>query len=182
MSDNKSMNDIVEIPSPRGVLRLRPEREDDQAFRYRLFWDSRPELALLPLEPAMREQLMQHQFRAQTVSYRAQFPDARFDIIELDGAAIGRIVVDRPGSAIHIIDQAIMPQRRNLGLGSTIMRALMQEAARAGLPVRLMVSTANDPSQRLYLRLGFVPIQTGVTHIELEWRPGSAATSGASAP
>jgi ribosomal protein S18 acetylase RimI-like enzyme len=118
----------------------------------------------------MREQLMQHQFRAQTMSYRAQFPNARFDIIELDGAAIGRIVVDRPGSAIHIIDQAITPQYRNLGFGGTIMRALMQEAGSAGLPVRLMVSTANDPSQRLYLRLGFVPTHTGVTHIELEWR------------
>jgi ribosomal protein S18 acetylase RimI-like enzyme len=167
------MDDIVEIPSPRGMLRLRPEREDDLAFRFRLFCDSRPELALLPLEPAMRDQLMQHQFRAQTMSYRAQFPRARFDIIELDGAAIGRIVVDRPGTAVHIVDQALTPPYRNLGLGSTIMRALMREAAGMNLPMRLQVGSNNDASLRLYLRLGFAPIRTTATHIELEWRaPG----------
>jgi ribosomal protein S18 acetylase RimI-like enzyme len=175
------MDEIVEIPSPRGPLRLRPEREEDLAFRYRLFCDSRPELALLPLEPAMREQLVQHQFRAQTVGYRTEFPNARFDIIEAEGVAIGRIVVDRPGSAIHIVDQAITPAYRNLGLGTTIMRALMEEAARAGVPVRLMVSTDNEPSRRLYIRMGFMTIGTSPTHIKLEWRAGAGPNSAASA-
>lgn len=173
------MDEIVEIPSPRGMLRLRPEREDDLAFRFHLFCDSRPELALLPLEPAMREQLIQHQFRAQTMSYRAQFPRARFDIIELDGVAIGRIVVDRPGTAVHIVDQALAPPYRNLGLGSTIMRALMREAGGMNLPIRLQVATNNDASLRLYLRLGFVLGRTTATHIELEWHPRPGATSGA---
>jgi RimJ/RimL family protein N-acetyltransferase len=164
------MDEIIEIASPRGTLRLRPEREDDQAFRLQLFRDSRPELSMLPLEAAMREHLVHHQFNAQTVGYRTQFPRARFDIIELDGGAIGRIVVDRPGTAIHIIDQAITPTFRNLGLGSTIMRWLMQEAADAGLPVRLHVFSGNDPSRRLYDRLGFVPIGETSTHVEMEWR------------
>jgi len=169
------MDEIVEIASARGPLRLRPEREDDQAFRLQLFRDSRPELSMLPLAPEMREQLIHHQFNAQTVGYRTQFPRARFDIIELDGAPIGRIVVDRPGTAIHIIDQAIVPAWRNLGLGTTIMRALMQEAAGAGLPMRLMVFSGNDPSRRLYERLGFVPVRETGTHVEMEWRAGGEA-------
>jgi ribosomal protein S18 acetylase RimI-like enzyme len=172
--DNKAMGEIIEIPWSRGPLRLRPERDDDRAFRLQLFRDSRPELAMLPLPPQVCEQIVQHQFQAQTVSYRTHFPRARFDIIELDGGAIGRIVVDRPGSALHIIDQAITPAWRNLGLGTTIMRWLMEEAAGAGLPVRLMVFSGNDPSRRLYNRLGFVPIGETPTHIELEWRAGSA--------
>ena len=167
------MDEIIEIASSRGPLRLRPEREDDQAFRLQLFRDARPELSMLPLAPEVREQLIHHQFNAQTVSYRAQFPKARFDIIELDGAAIGRIVVDRPGSALHIIDQAITPAWRNLGLGTAIMRALMQEAADGGLPVRLMVFSGNDPSRRLYERLGFVPIHETGTHVEMEWAPAA---------
>jgi RimJ/RimL family protein N-acetyltransferase len=164
------MDEIIEIPSSRGPLRLRPEREDDRAFRLQLFRDSRPELSMLPLEPAMREHLIHHQFNAQTVGYQTQFPRARFDIIELDGGAIGRIVVDRPGDAVHIIDQAITPAFRNLGLGTTIMRALMQEAADAGLPVRLTVFSGNDPSRRLYDRLGFVPTAETPTHVWMEWR------------
>src|SRR4051812_16733139 len=95
-------DDVIEIGldlgTARHLLRLRPEQETDLAFRYRLFCESRPaEFALLQLEPAAFEQLMGFQFQAQTVSYRANFPQARFDIIELDQAPIGRIVVDRPG-------------------------------------------------------------------------------------
>jgi ribosomal protein S18 acetylase RimI-like enzyme len=173
------MDEIVDIPCSRGLLRLRPERDDDLAFRFRLFCDAQPELALLPLAGAAREQLMNLQFRAQTMSYRAQFPHARFDIIELDGVAIGRIVVDRPGAAVRIVDQALVPQFRNLGIGTAIMRALMQEASRAGLPMRLHVTSSNDAALRLYSRLGFVPVETSATHIELEWRaPARAAESG----
>src|ERR1700730_6481918 len=107
--------DTVEIASPRGVVRLRREREEDQAFRFRLFCDARPDLALLPLATEVRDQLMTMQIRAQTRCYRAQGPAARFDIVEPEGTPIGRIVVDRPGTAIHIVDQALSPPFRNLG-------------------------------------------------------------------
>jgi ribosomal protein S18 acetylase RimI-like enzyme len=171
------MPDTIEIASSRGLLRLRPEREDDLAFRLRLFGDSRPDLALLP--PAAREQLMGLQFRAQTMSYRAQFPQARFDIIELDGVAIGRIVVDRSPAALRIVDQALVPPCRNLGIGSAIMRALMQEADRTRRILRLHVASNNDAAMRLYVRLGFVPVETSAAHIELEWRaPAHAAEGG----
>jgi ribosomal protein S18 acetylase RimI-like enzyme len=160
----------IEIPSPAGMVSLRREREDDRDFRYRLFCDSRqPELALL-LPPAAYRQVMTHQFHAQTVSYLAAFPQARFDIVELDGRPIGRIVVDRPGSKLHIVDQAIIPALRGRGIGTAIMRALMDEAAASGLPVRLTVASSNDPSMRLYLRLGFVPIDSVPLFIELEWQ------------
>lgn len=165
------MDDVISIASPLGRLALRPEREDDQAFRYSLFCVSRPpEWDMVQLDPQFREQLMRHQFEAQTTSYRAQFPKARFDIIELAGQSIGRIVVDRPGSMLHIVDQAIVPQLRNKGLGTAIMRSLMDEAGARGLPIRLMVGSSNDPSLRLYLRLGFTPIEESLAYIELEWR------------
>src|SRR5437588_4784230 len=108
---NSAMSDAIEVSSPVGIVRLRPERADDEDFRYRLFCDSRPaEWALVRIEPALLEQLMRQQFQAQTASYRAQFPKARFDIIELGGERIGRIVVDRTGDEVHIVDQAVIPE------------------------------------------------------------------------
>jgi ribosomal protein S18 acetylase RimI-like enzyme len=172
------MEDVTEISSPLGSLRLRGERGDDRDFRFRLFCDSRlPEFALLARQvgPAAYEQIMHMQFQAQTTSYRAQFPRARFDIIELHGAPIGRIVVDRPGTEVHIVDQAVVPAMRNRGIGTVIMRALMDEAAQAGLPVRLKVASSNDPSMQLYLRLGFVSIETAPLYIDMEWRAPSSA-------
>lgn len=165
------MPSIIEIPSPLGMLRLRPEHDEDRAFRFQLFCDSRqPEWYQVELDPAVREQLMRHQFQAQTATYAARFPRARFDIIELAHEKIGRIVVNRPGDMLHIVDQAIVPRLRNRGVGTAIMRALMDEAALGSLPVRLKVADANDPSLRLYLRLGFVPIESIPAYIELDWR------------
>jgi ribosomal protein S18 acetylase RimI-like enzyme len=164
-------DDVIAIGSALGMLHLRPERDEDASFRFELFCESRPaEFALLQLDPAAFEQLMRFQYHAQTVTYRTNFPDARFDIIERDGAPIGRIVVNRPGTMLHIVDQAIVPELRNRGLGTAIMKALMDDAGRAGLPVRLKVASTNDPSMRLYLRLGFVPIRTEPLFIEMEWR------------
>jgi ribosomal protein S18 acetylase RimI-like enzyme len=160
---------ILHIASPAGTLDLRPERDDDREFRYRLFCDSRqPEFALLP--PPVYQQIMAHQFHAQTAGYRGQFPQARFDIIELAGERIGRIVVDRPGTMMHIVDQAIVPLLRGRGIGTAIMRVLMDEAQAAGLPVRLEVASENDPAYRLYQRLGFVPIESAPLYMRLEWR------------
>jgi ribosomal protein S18 acetylase RimI-like enzyme len=57
------------------------------------------------------------------------------------------------------------------------MQALMDEAARDGLPVRLKVASSNDPSMRLYLRLGFLPIETVPFYIEMERKaPSPIAT------
>ncbi|PSJ65703.1 GNAT family N-acetyltransferase [Kumtagia ephedrae] len=165
------MHDVVDVASPLGRLQLRPEREDDQAFRFDLFCNSRlPEWRLVALDPNLFQQIMRHQFHAQTVSYRAQFPNARFDIVELDRAPVGRIVVNRPGDVIHIVDQAIVPELRSRGIGTGIMTALMEEARRNDIPVRLKVASDNDPSMRLYFRLGFAVIDTTVTYLEMEWR------------
>jgi RimJ/RimL family protein N-acetyltransferase len=144
---------------------------EDDAFRFQLFCDSRlPEWYAVALDPAVRAQLMRHQFEGQTATYAARFPKARFDIIEMAGEPVGRIVVNRLGNMVHIVDHAIVPSLRNQGMGTAIMRALMDEAARAAQPVRLKVASSNDPSLRLYLRLGFVPIASIPAYIELEWR------------
>jgi ribosomal protein S18 acetylase RimI-like enzyme len=152
---------------------LRAERDSDRPFLYRLFCDSRlPELALLAQQvgPLAYEQIMRMQFQAQITSYHAQFAQARFDIVELREVPTGRIVVERPGDMVHIVDLAIVPSMRNRGIGTAMMRTLMDEAAQAELPVRLKVASSNDPSMRLYLRLGFVPIETAPLYIEMEWR------------
>ncbi|BCH33363.1 hypothetical protein MesoLjLc_52930 [Mesorhizobium sp. L-8-10] len=155
------------------MLRLRPERDEDEAFRYRLFCESRTkEWDPVRSNAVLFEQLMQHQFRAQTVGYRSQFPKARFDIVELDGRPIGRVVVDRPGTMIHVVDLAIVPSLRNRGIGTAMMQSVIDEAQHSGVPIQLYVSSENDPSLRLYLRLGFAPIVSHPSYILLERQPG----------
>ena len=167
------MNDTSTMPSPAGDLTMRPEREDDEAFRFELFCASRqPEFARL-LAPDVLETIMRQQFHAQTVSYRGRFPRARGDIIEMAGKQIGRIMVDRGEKVLHIVDQVITPELRNRGIGTTVMRALMDEARRTNRVVRLGVAAANEQALRLYRRLGFAPIETKEHYQWLEWRPAA---------
>ena len=158
------------IDIPFGVLRLRPESDDDAAFRFALFCQSRPDWALLPLCGEALAILLQQQFRAQTAGYRAEWPGASCDIIELDGEPIGRLVVDRPGDALHLIDIALLPACRNRGIGSAILGRLSAEARAARLPLRLEVATSNVAALRLYRRLGFVARASTELQIQLEWR------------
>jgi ribosomal protein S18 acetylase RimI-like enzyme len=53
-----------------------------------------------------------------------------------------------------LIDIALLPQYRNQGIGSTLLRELLADAARAGCAVSLKVENTN-PAARLYERLGF---------------------------
>jgi ribosomal protein S18 acetylase RimI-like enzyme len=169
------MDDATAIPSPAGDLIIRPERDDDEAFRFEMFCASRqPEFARL-LAPEVLEPIMRQQFDAQAVSYRVRFPRARGDIIELGGKPIGRIMVDRGEEVLHIVDQAITPELRNRGIGTTVMRALMAEARRTNRAIRLGVAAANEQALRLYRRLGFAPIETKEHYLWLEWRPNMAA-------
>ncbi|MGO4837001.1 GNAT family N-acetyltransferase, partial [Rhizobiaceae sp. 2RAB30] len=84
------------------------------------------------------------------------------------------IIVDRPGSMIHVVDLAIVPSLRNRGIGTTILQDILHEAARSGVPTQLYVSSENDPSLRLYQRLGFIPLVSDPSYILLEWRSETA--------
>ncbi len=144
----------------------------------RLFCDSRAdEWEQLHLDATIRGQLMHLQFEAQTASYRTGFPAARFDIVELADEPIGRIVIDRPGNMLHLVDIVLAPRYRNRGIGTAILEALIEEARAAQLPVRLAVAASNASALRLYLRLGFISIGAAAMHVELERRPRMAERS-----
>ena len=168
--DIDTMGNVREIPSPIGMLRLRSESEEDQDFRYRLFCNSRPPQFAV-LAPEAFEQVMTYQFHGQNLNQLARFPQASFDVIELAGEPIGRVVVDRSAAVLHLVDLAIVPQWRDRGIGTAIMRALMDDARAAEIPVRLEVAATDDPAVRLYLRLGFIPIETAAFYARLEWQP-----------
>lgn len=154
-----------------GRVRRRPERAADEGFRFDLFCGSRPPGEdLAALDAPLRERLMRQQFRGQDTSYRANYPDARFEIVEHDGAPIGRIVTARTPDAVLIVDIALIAAFRRRGIGASLVNDVLDDARAAGLPVRLTVSANNAPALRFYLRLGFKPIESSAIGMRLEWR------------
>jgi predicted GNAT family acetyltransferase len=86
--------------------------------------------------------------------------------------------VHRTSKELNVIDIAILPEFRGQGIGGTLMRRLMDDAAAAGQIVQIHVEQ-NNPAQSLYRRLGFVPkpgTGEGIYH-EMEWRAGNAAST-----
>ena len=53
-------------------------------------------LQAMPVDDAIKDSLLRMQFQSQTASYRAQYPAARFDILERDGVPIRPL--DRPAT------------------------------------------------------------------------------------
>lgn len=119
-------------------------------------------------EPA-RRQLVLMQFEAQAAGYAAEWPGHAHDIVTLAGAPVGQQRVHRGAEALHLIDISLGAASRGRGLGTALLRALQDEAAARGLPLRLAVMQGN-PAARLYARLGFVPVGDRGLHTEMEWR------------
>ena len=116
---------------------------------------------------------MRQQFRGQNTSYRANYPDARFEIVEHDGAPVGRIVTARTPDAVLIVDIALIAAFRRRGIGASLVNDVLDDARGGGLPVRLIVSANNAPALRFYLRLGFKPVESSAIGMRLEWRDPS---------
>ncbi len=117
------------------------------------------------------------QFAAQQEHYRKLQPDADHDIIMLKDRPVGRLYVARTKESIEIMDITLLPQERNSGTGSSLIKALMDEATRLR-PLRIYVERFNT-SLRLFERLGFRPIAEHGVHLLMEWVPDSPSSSSA---
>ena len=67
---------------------------------------------------------------------------------------IGRFYLCRFAHEIRVMDIALIEARRNAGIGTRLMRALLGVADAEGRSVTLHVEPDN-PAQHLYRRLGF---------------------------
>ena len=131
---------------------LREAFPADAEFEQLLYASTRDDLR--PLGPEVFDGLVGMQFRAQSMSIRLDHPRADKKIVVVDDAPVGRIIVDADGPAIEVIDVAMLPQYRNHGIGSSVLRGVLVHADRLGRSVRLHVEKQSR-AVRLYERLGF---------------------------
>ena len=76
---------------------------------------------------------MRQLFCGQNASYGANYPNARFEIVEHAGAPIGRIVTARTPDAVLIVDIALISSWRRRGIGASLVNGVLDEAREAGL-------------------------------------------------
>ncbi|WP_019962358.1 GNAT family N-acetyltransferase [Woodsholea maritima] len=127
----------------------------DLPFLEQLYRSTREgELAMTPWSEDQKANFIAMQFRAQHEHYQAHYPDALWLIIERNMKAIGRLYIEAWPEEHRIIDIALMPEARGLGMGEAILRDLISDAEAQGKSVGIHVEK-NNPAMTLYKRLGF---------------------------
>lgn len=107
------------------------------------------------------------------MEYRRNYTDAQFAIIEVDGVSAGRLYLDRRAGEIRIIDVALLPEYRAQGVGSSLLRSILDEAHSHEKRVSIHVEIHN-PARRLYERLGFLPVAEHGLYLLMEAMPQSS--------
>ena len=171
------------VAAPR--MDLRPVGESDDHFLRSLYGEPpagkrRPaslyasvredELVLAAWDETQKEAFVRQQFEAQDAYYREHYDGASFDVIEVDGEPAGRLYVARWEDEIRIMDIALLPKHRGGGVGTRLLRELLDEGARTGKRVSIHVEKHNR-ALRLYERLGFAAVADRGVYLLLEATP-----------
>ncbi len=148
---------------------------DDLDFMKRVYRSTREEeLAMSGWPDEQKDQFIDMQFNAQHVFYQEHYYDSSFELILFDGEPVGRLYVLRSPNEILIVDIAVLLEHRRKGIGSRILRDLIQEATEKKKAVCIHVEKFN-PALALYKRLGFNVVEGAGTDVYsyLEWRKSS---------
>ena len=129
----------------------------------------------MPWPEAAKLAFLAEQSDLQHRHYVANYPGADLLLIESDSIPIGRIYVYRSAREIRLMDIALVPDWRNRGIGTRLLRELMAEARSSGSSLTLHVEPTN-PAQRMYQRLGFRLIEQRGVYDFLGWDPADAAS------
>ena len=159
-------------PKHRGIY-LRPVTPDDDEFLVSVYGSTRTEeLSLLPWTEDQRDAFVRWQFAAQQEHYAKHYPTANHDVIVIDDRQVGRLYVARLDEEIRIVDITVLPAERNAGIGSYLIKQLLDEADRTGKVTQIYVEEFN-PSLNLFKRFDFASIQQDGFHLLLQRTPQS---------
>lgn len=90
-------------------------------------------------------------------------------IIEVDSRRIGMLQLIQHDDAIEVGEIQILTADQNAGVGTAVLRDVIEQATRQGQRVRLSTGLKNERALRLYLRLGFREVARSDTHYRLEF-------------
>ena len=153
-------------------IRLRPvEMPEDEPFLIELYYTTRDDLQMTPLDEEVKRNVSLMQYLAQKQHYTTHYHNWKHEMILLDGVRVGRLWTARYETEIVGIDLSIMPEYRNLKIGTRLLTALFDEATASNRVFNLHVLKTNHKALRLYERLNCKFTGETPTHYKMQWRP-----------
>ena len=157
------------MPPDVNAITLRSVIREDEPFLLAVYASTRQEeLDRTQWDQAQRAAFVAMQFDAQCLHYKLNFPQAEHQVILFEGERVGRLYIARLDAAIRILDITILPERRNTGIGTSILAGILNESRDGGKRVHIYVESFN-PSLRLFERLGFIKADASDYNFLMEW-------------
>jgi ribosomal protein S18 acetylase RimI-like enzyme len=128
------------------------------------------EMDLVDWSEAQKGAFLRMQFRAQDQFYKDNYRGAEYFVILLDGQPVGRLYLHRRSDELRIMDIALLPAFRGRGIGTTLLKNILEEAVNECLPVSIHVERFN-PALHLYRRLGFRLVEERGVYLFMKWFP-----------
>ena len=91
--------------------------------------------------------------------FARKFDPENRQIIQIEDQDAGVIALEQRVEELYIALIEILPTFQRRGVGTSIVRQIINTAHSDGLPVILHVLKTNTPARRLYERLGFAIVQ-----------------------
>lgn len=124
-------------------------------------------------DPALAP-LVEMQIRARQANWAAAFPDARTRVLEVDGAAAGRLADTVGADGLHVIEIVVDPGFRRRGLAARMLRVVQDEAREKGCAATAHIYPDNTASLSLFAACGFALARApDEVQVRAEWRPSS---------
>jgi GNAT superfamily N-acetyltransferase len=161
------------MPFDPETLSLRPAAAGDEEFLFTLYASSRDDdLRELEWDKDRISEFLRMQYEAQQRFIKSEYRFADDQIVLMNGAGIGRVLVERRDHEIRGVDIALLPEFRNQGIGTWLIAQLQSEVSRAHKPLRIQVIRFS-PAISLLERLGFARTSETGTHYQMEWTADS---------
>jgi GNAT superfamily N-acetyltransferase len=103
-----------------------------------------------------------------------RFRPGRDWLVTKHGERIGLLSLDRRADAIVVRHIELLPEHQNRGIGSALIRGVLDFGAAQKLPVRLRVAK-ESPARSLYARLGFAVTAEDDRKVEMTATPTGPA-------
>lgn len=165
-------NDNLKMLLPKGgTVELRPVTPADDEFLISVYAATRAdEMAQVPWSDEQKMEFLRWQFGLQRNEYETTYPNQQYSVIFVDDQPAGRIWISRSDDQMRLLDIALLEEFQNRGVGTLLLRRLIDEAIRDNKLLRHMVFVLNADAKRFYERLGFVVIEEVGAYHHMEWR------------
>lgn len=109
----------------------------------------------------------------QEAFFRRNFSSETVQIIQVEEQNAGLLNLEHEAGELFLANLQIAPGWQNRGLGTAVIRTVLESARTLQKPIRLQVLRVNTGALRLYARMGFSTYQESPTHFLMRWQPAT---------